>query len=103
VSALRKVVGSDAITTISGQGYRFMLPVTKGGIELNRISTPKHYSVGVSLSDPVSRSRPRYSSSFRVSVRMNNTHGNHKRSISGGAQRGVISVVHWSPRRVIRA
>ena len=30
VSALRKVVGSDAITTVSGRGYQFTLPVTKG-------------------------------------------------------------------------
>src|SRR6516164_484463 len=29
VSVLRKVLGPDAITTVSGQGYRFALPVTK--------------------------------------------------------------------------
>jgi non-specific serine/threonine protein kinase len=29
VSALRKVLGSEAIATVSGQGYRFALPVTK--------------------------------------------------------------------------
>src|SRR5499427_7036432 len=29
VSALRKVLGPDAIATVSGQGYRFTLPVTK--------------------------------------------------------------------------
>jgi non-specific serine/threonine protein kinase len=29
VSALRKVLGADAIATVSGQGYRFALPVTK--------------------------------------------------------------------------
>jgi non-specific serine/threonine protein kinase len=29
ISELRKVLGSDAITTVSGQGYRFALPVTK--------------------------------------------------------------------------
>src|SRR6266403_6241457 len=28
LSALRKVLGADAIATVSGQGYRFMLPVT---------------------------------------------------------------------------
>ena len=33
VSALRKVVGKDAITTVSGRGYQFTLPVTKGGRE----------------------------------------------------------------------
>ncbi len=37
VLALRKILGADAIATVSGQGYRFMLPVTKGGIETNRI------------------------------------------------------------------
>jgi len=42
VLALRKVLGADAIATVSGQGYRFMLPVTKGGIETNRLPTPKH-------------------------------------------------------------
>jgi predicted ATPase/DNA-binding winged helix-turn-helix (wHTH) protein len=30
VSTLRKVVGRDAITTLSGRGYQFTLPVTKG-------------------------------------------------------------------------
>src|SRR5262252_7268004 len=29
VSALRKIVGNEAIATVSGQGYRFALPVTK--------------------------------------------------------------------------
>src|SRR5580765_9054910 len=29
VSVLRKVLGADAITTVSGHGYRFTLPVTK--------------------------------------------------------------------------
>src|SRR5258707_13301193 len=42
VSALRKVIGSDAITTVSGQGYRFALPVTKREVEAQRISAPKH-------------------------------------------------------------
>jgi predicted ATPase/DNA-binding winged helix-turn-helix (wHTH) protein len=42
VLALRKVLGADAIATVSGQGYRFMLPVMKGGIETNRIPAPKH-------------------------------------------------------------
>src|SRR6266705_5584249 len=36
VSALRKVLGSDAITTVSGRGYQFTLPVTKGDAEPNR-------------------------------------------------------------------
>src|SRR5258705_4205762 len=40
VSALRKVLGSDAITTVSGRGYQFTLPVTKGG-EANRASRSK--------------------------------------------------------------
>src|SRR6266576_7221933 len=30
MSALRKVLGSDAITTVSGRGYQFTLLVTKG-------------------------------------------------------------------------
>src|SRR6266498_3003266 len=30
LSALRKVLGDEAIATVSGQGYRFTLPVTKG-------------------------------------------------------------------------
>src|SRR5579862_2127541 len=42
VLALRKVLGADAIATVSGRGYRFMLPVTKGGIETNCVPTPKH-------------------------------------------------------------
>src|SRR6202795_4483988 len=41
-SALRKVVGSDAITTVSGRGYQFTLPVTKGDSEANRSSRSKH-------------------------------------------------------------
>src|ERR1700688_1230829 len=36
VSALRKVLGADAITTVSGRGYQFTLPVTKGDGEANR-------------------------------------------------------------------
>jgi non-specific serine/threonine protein kinase len=42
VSALRKVLGADAITTVSGRGYQFTLPVTKDGGEANRPSRPKH-------------------------------------------------------------
>src|SRR5258705_2018514 len=42
MSALRKVVGSDAITTVSGRGYQFTLRVTKGDGEANRASTSKH-------------------------------------------------------------
>ncbi len=42
VSALRKVVGSEAITTVSGRGYQFTLPVTKGDGEANRASKSKH-------------------------------------------------------------
>src|SRR5260370_29560922 len=42
VSALRKVLGSDAITTVSGRGYQFTLPVTKGDDEADRVSAPKH-------------------------------------------------------------
>src|SRR5882672_8453647 len=42
VSALRKVLGSDAITTVSGRGYQFTLPVTKGDGQADRASKPKH-------------------------------------------------------------
>ena len=42
VSALRKVLGADAITTVSGRGYQFTLPVTKGDGEANRASKSKH-------------------------------------------------------------
>jgi non-specific serine/threonine protein kinase len=42
VSALRKVLGADAITTVSGRGYQFTLPVTKGDGEAKRASRPKH-------------------------------------------------------------
>ena len=42
VSALRKVLGADAITTVSGRGYQFTLPVTKGDGEADRTSKPKH-------------------------------------------------------------
>ena len=42
VSALRKVLGADAITTVSGRGYQFTLPVTKGEADAHRISTPRH-------------------------------------------------------------
>src|ERR1700751_1057439 len=42
VSALRKVLGSDAITTVSGRASQFPLPVTKGDGEANRASRSKH-------------------------------------------------------------
>src|SRR6202165_4760712 len=42
VSALRKVVGSEAITTVSGRGYQFTLPVTTGDGEANRASRSRH-------------------------------------------------------------
>src|SRR5260221_3854976 len=42
VSALRKVLGADAITTVSGRGYQFTLPVTTGDGEADRASKPKH-------------------------------------------------------------
>ena len=38
VSALRKVLGADAITTVSGRGYQFTLPVTKRDGEAARAS-----------------------------------------------------------------
>src|SRR6266480_6670806 len=42
VSALRKVLGADSITTVSGRGYQFTLPVTTGDGEANRASRSKH-------------------------------------------------------------
>src|SRR5216683_656916 len=42
VSALRKVLGADAITTVSGRGYQFTLPVMTGDGEANRASRSKH-------------------------------------------------------------
>src|SRR5271169_3416337 len=42
VSALRKVIGADAITTVSGRGYQFTLPVTKGAGQAVRTAKPKH-------------------------------------------------------------
>src|ERR1700752_4041342 len=42
VSALRKVIGADAITTVSGRGYQFTLPVTAGDGEANRASRSNH-------------------------------------------------------------
>src|SRR6266536_6088797 len=42
VSALRKVLGANAITTVSGRGYQFTLPVTKGDGEASRASRSKH-------------------------------------------------------------
>jgi non-specific serine/threonine protein kinase len=41
LSALRKVLGADAIATVSGQGYRFTLAVTKREAEAQR-TTPRH-------------------------------------------------------------
>src|SRR6266404_6057767 len=38
VSALRKVLGADAITTVSGRGYQFTLPVTRDDAEATRAS-----------------------------------------------------------------
>jgi non-specific serine/threonine protein kinase len=38
VSALRKVLGADATTTVSGRGYQFTLPVTKGDSDAARAS-----------------------------------------------------------------
>jgi predicted ATPase len=42
VSALRKVLGADAITTVSGRGYQFTLPVTKSDGHADHASKPKH-------------------------------------------------------------
>jgi non-specific serine/threonine protein kinase len=42
VSALRKVLGADAITTVSGRGYQFTLAVTKGSEQADRAWRSKH-------------------------------------------------------------
>src|SRR5258705_9569737 len=42
VSALRKIVGADAITTVSGRGYQFTLPVTHGDDKPDGLSKPRH-------------------------------------------------------------
>ena len=42
VSALRKVLGAANITTVSGRGYQFTLPVTTGDGEANPASRSKH-------------------------------------------------------------
>src|SRR5713101_8857329 len=42
VSALRKIVGADAITTVSGRGYQFTLAVAKGDGQADRASKPRH-------------------------------------------------------------
>src|SRR5258706_9482055 len=42
VSALRKVLGADAITTVSGRGYQFTLPVTRGDGQADRTPKPRH-------------------------------------------------------------
>jgi DNA-binding winged helix-turn-helix (wHTH) protein len=42
VSVLHKVLGSNVISTVSGRGYQFTLPVTKGDGEANRASRSKH-------------------------------------------------------------
>jgi non-specific serine/threonine protein kinase len=42
VSALREILGADAITTVSGRGYQFTLPVTKRDGEGTCASRAKH-------------------------------------------------------------
>src|SRR4051812_21491211 len=42
VSALRKVLGAGAITTVSGRGYQFTLPVTKRDGETNQAPRSTH-------------------------------------------------------------
>src|SRR6201984_3205983 len=42
VSALRKILGADAIATVSGRGYRFALPVTRDDAEATRASRSRH-------------------------------------------------------------
>src|SRR6266403_2981132 len=42
VSVLRKLLGANAITTVSGGGYRFSLPVTRDDAEATGASRSKH-------------------------------------------------------------
>src|SRR5258706_2576182 len=42
VSAVGKVLGGDAITTVSGRGYQSTLPLTKGDGQADRASKPRH-------------------------------------------------------------
>ena len=42
VSALRKLLGADAITTVSGRGYQFTWPVTAGERPTASASRPRH-------------------------------------------------------------
>jgi len=42
VSGLRKVLGNDTITTVSGRGYQFTFPVTRDDAEATRPSDLKH-------------------------------------------------------------
>ena len=46
VSALRKVLGSEAITTVSGRGYQFTLPVSRGGGGSNHAPTSRMTGAG---------------------------------------------------------
>jgi len=43
VSALRKVLGPQAITTVSGRGYRFSLDVTRDAVAVAPARPPRHY------------------------------------------------------------
>jgi non-specific serine/threonine protein kinase len=42
VSALRKILGADAIATVSGQGYRFTLAVARAEPGTSPMSAPRH-------------------------------------------------------------
>src|ERR1700754_4352761 len=42
VSALRKVIGADAITTVSGRGYQFTWPVTQDDARTKHASRSEH-------------------------------------------------------------
>jgi len=41
ISALRKVLGTGAITTVARRGFQFTLPVTRGDGEADRASKPR--------------------------------------------------------------
>ena len=42
ISALRKIIGADAITTVSGQGYQFALTVEKDDGDAGRAARSRH-------------------------------------------------------------
>src|SRR5215831_203702 len=58
ISALRKVLGADAIATVSGVGYRFALEVVDDRVESEVDSpTPARHNLGLQLTSFIGRER----------------------------------------------